>query len=65
MDELYDLKDILMQELADYASKEMNSASLDVVDKLAHTVKNLCKILDDDSTDSYRRGRRRYSRMER
>lgn len=26
---------------------EMTSSTLDVVDKLAHTIKNLCKIIDD------------------
>ena len=58
MDGLYELKDVLMQELADYSSKEMNASSLDIVDKLAHTVKNLCKIMDYESSMGYgyRRG---------
>lgn len=48
MHELYELKDKLMNELAEYGSKdEMTAGTLDVVDKLAHTVKNLCKIIEE------------------
>lgn len=48
MEELYELKDTLIRELAEYgSSKEMSAGSLDVVDKLAHATKNLCKIIDD------------------
>lgn len=47
MHELYELKDKLLNELSDYGSKEeLTSSSLDVIDKLAHTVKNLCKIIE-------------------
>ena len=47
MHELYELKEKLMDELNEYARKEMSAGSLDVVDKLAHTIKNLCKIIED------------------
>lgn len=61
MHELYELKDKLMNELEEYGSKEMSAGTLDVVDKLAHTVKNLCKIIDyadysEASGGSYARG---------
>lgn len=47
MKELYELKEKLMDELAEYGSKEMSAGSLDVVDKLAHSIKNLCKIIEE------------------
>lgn len=48
MHELYKLKDMLMKELEDYGSKgELSAGSLDVIDKLAHTTKNVCKILEE------------------
>lgn len=48
MRELYDLKEMLMKELEEYGSKgELSAGTLEIVDKLAHTVKNLCKIIDD------------------
>ena len=72
MHELYELKDRLLQELEEYGKKELSAGTLDVVDKLAHAVKNLCKIIemkedeDEDSGEyrmrpmggSYARGRR-------
>lgn len=46
MKELYDLKEMLCKELKEYGEKgEMTAGTLDVVDKLAHTVKNLDKII--------------------
>lgn len=48
MHELYELKDMLMKELEEYGAKgELSSGTLDVVDKLTHTLKNLCKIIDE------------------
>lgn len=47
MKELYELKEMLCKELKEYGSKgEMTAGTLDVVDKLAHTVKNLDKIIE-------------------
>ena len=49
MNRLYELKEKLMNELEEYGSQEeMTAGTLDVVDKLAHTIKNLCKIIDDE-----------------
>ena len=47
MHEIYELKEQLMKELEEYGRKgEMTAGSLEVVDKLAHTIKNLCKIIE-------------------
>ena len=47
MHEIYELKEQLMKELEEYGKKgEMSTGSLEVVDKLAHTIKNLCKIIE-------------------
>lgn len=47
MHELYELKEKLCDELKEYGNKEMSTGSLDVVDKLAHTIKNLDKIIEE------------------
>ena len=57
MKELYELKEMLCDELKEYGKKGelKNAGTLDVVDKLAHTVKNLDKIIeayDDDGASS-------------
>lgn len=52
MHELYELKEMLCKELEEYGKKgDLSAGSLEVVDKLAHTVKNLGKIIEmaDDS----------------
>lgn len=47
MEELYKLKEMLCEELKEYGGKgEMSTGSLDVVDKLAHTIKNIDKIIE-------------------
>lgn len=46
MKECYELRDRLFDELKGYGKKEMSAGSLDVVDKLTHTIKNLDKIID-------------------
>lgn len=46
MYELHELKEKLCQELEEYNSKEMTAGSLEVIDKLAHTIKNLGKIIE-------------------
>lgn len=47
MNELLKLRDMLCKELEGYGSKgEMSTGTLDVVDKLAHAVKNLDKIIE-------------------
>lgn len=47
MHELYELKDKLMDELKEYGSKDLSAGSLEIVDKLTHTIKNLCKIIEE------------------
>lgn len=47
MDEIYELKEMLCKELEEYGRKgEMSAGSLEIVDKLAHAVKNLGKIIE-------------------
>lgn len=54
MQELYDLKEMLCDELKEYGKKgELTAGSLDVVDKLTHTIKNLNKIIDKYEEDEY------------
>lgn len=52
MHELYKLKEMLCKELEEYGSKgELTGGSLEVVDKLAHAVKNLDKIIEAKEMD--------------
>ena len=51
MKELYELKDKLCEELKEYGKKDMSAGSLDVVDKLTHTIKNLDKIIEGYEDD--------------
>lgn len=47
MHELYKLKEMLCKELEEYGSKgELTGGTLEVVDKLAHAVKNLDRIIE-------------------
>lgn len=46
MNELYELKDKLMKELEEYGNQELSAGSLEVVDKLSHAIKNICKIIE-------------------
>lgn len=65
MHKLYDLKEMLCNELENYGGKdEIDEKGLTIVDMLAHTIKNLDKIIesyeDEDYSmgyDSYRGGR--------
>ena len=54
MQELYDLKEMLCKELKEYGEKgELTAGTLDVVDKLAHTIKNLDKIIEKYEDEDY------------
>jgi hypothetical protein len=54
MHELYELKEMLCKELEEYGQKgELTAGSLEVVDKLANTIKNLCKIIEMCEDDEY------------
>lgn len=55
---LYELKDMLCEELEEYGKKgELTAGSLEIVDKLTHTIKNLDKIIekmeDDEEYSNY------------
>lgn len=60
MSELHQLKSMLMDELKEYGmKKELSAGSLDTIDKLCHSIKNLCKVMDSEEESegmSYRRG---------
>lgn len=60
MHELYELKEKLMKELNEYASQEMSAGSLEVIDKLSHAIKNICKIIESAEEEEGYSGR--YSR---
>lgn len=76
MHAIYELKEKLCDELEEYGEKKLDAGSLDVIDKLAHTIKNLDKIIEsyeeeyssayDDGMNyndgSYRRGGSSYAR---
>ena len=54
MHAIYDLKEMLCKELEDYGKKgELSAGTLDIVDKLAHTIKNLDKIIEVYEEDEY------------
>lgn len=46
MNELYEIKEKLMDELKEYGQQEMTAGSLEVIDKLSHAIKNICKIIE-------------------
>jgi len=56
MHELYELKEKLMKELAEYSKGELSTGSLEVIDKLAHAIKNICKVCEDMEDSSYEGG---------
>lgn len=53
MHELYELKEKLIKELENRGKGNLSLAEFDVVDKLAHTIKNLCKIIKDAEEEQY------------
>ena len=59
MHKLYDLKEMLCEELEEYADKsKLDMGGLEIVDKLAHAIKNIDKIIamDEESySNEYRR----------
>ena len=66
MHDLYNLKEMLCEELKEYGRRgELTLSSLQTIDTLAHACKNVCKIIDhsEDSGYSTRRGRDRMGRF--
>lgn len=54
MDAIYELKDMLCEELEEYGKKDkLDVGGLEIVDKLAHTVKNLDKIIESYEEQGY------------
>jgi hypothetical protein len=56
MHKLYELKEHLCSELEEFAGKDLNSATLETVDKLAHAAKNVGKIIEMCESDYSERG---------
>lgn len=57
---IYELKEMLCKELEEYGTKsEVSPGMLEIVDKLAHTIKNLDKIIEyyEEDRSSYDGGR--------
>lgn len=52
MHDIYKLKDMLCEELEEYGRKnELTPASLEVIDKLAHSLKNVEKVIENYETE--------------
>ena len=65
MNEMHELREKLCNELKSYGNKEMTAGSLDVIDKLAHAVKNIDKIINEGGHSyMHRDDMGRYSRGE-
>lgn len=72
MHKLYDLKEMLTKELETFGTRDkIDVGSLDIIDKLAHSIKDICKIIETseggnsrdgsyDGDGSYRRSMRSY-----
>lgn len=57
MHNIYKLKDMLIEELNEIGEKgEMSAGTLETVDKLAHSIKNLCKVIDECDEEYSSRG---------
>lgn len=51
---IYDLKEMLCKELEEYGKKgELSAGTLEIVDKLAHAVKNIDKIIETYEEEEY------------
>lgn len=54
MHKLYELKETLVKELERYADNQtLDLQTLDIIDKLAHAGKNVCKIIETCEEDQY------------
>ncbi len=53
MKKLYELRDNLCDQLNDYAGTELSTGSLEIIDKLTHSIKNLDKIIDKEEGNEY------------
>lgn len=63
MHKLVELRDTLVQELEEYGnSEQLDLSALDVIDKLAHAIKNIDKVINSECCDDYDRGYDYYDR---
>ncbi len=54
MHKLYELKETLVKELERYADNQtLDLQTLDIIDKLAHAGKNICKIIETCEEEQY------------
>ena len=53
MKELYELKEKLCRELKEYGNREVSANSLEIIDKLAHSIKNIDKIIESYEESEY------------
>jgi len=53
MHRLYDLKDKLLDELTECGEKNLTESSLKTIDTLAHSIKNLDKVIEHCEKDGY------------
>lgn len=53
MDKLYELREKLCEELKQYSKKDISAGTLDIIDKLAHAVKNIDKIIENNESGGY------------
>ena len=54
MHKLIELRNTLVTELEEYGNQEqLDMAALDVIDKLAHAIKNIDKVINSDCCDDY------------
>ena len=60
MHKLYELKEMLCRELEEYGSRELNVGDLEIVDKLAHAIKNIDKIIMAKEEEEYSKRRGNY-----
>lgn len=57
MHKLYQLKDMLCEELEQFGDRDkLTSSSLETVDKLAHAAKNVAKIIESCEEEKYSNG---------
>ena len=62
MDKIYELKEMLCEELEEYGSKDkLDVGGLEIVDKLAHAIKNIDKIIEDSEEGYSGESRRSYA----
>ena len=64
MHDLYNLKEMLCNELADYGRDSgLSLSSLDTIDKLAHAAKNVAKLIEEKDESDSASCRRVYNKM--